>query len=98
MSFFQQIEGEGCILANAGTFYQTTLWTRDGYLYAKHGAGWVRLMADGATSKAKLRLDFLTLPTPPCRDALGRLCLASMAGAKPLAKAAEQRLLGGPAE
>ena len=98
MSFFQQIEGEGCILALAGTFYQTTLWTRDGYLYAKHGAGWVRLMADGATSKAKLRLDFLTLPTPPCRDALGRLCLASVAGAKPLTPELSTRLLGGPSE
>ena len=98
MSFFQQIEGEGCILINAGVFYQTTLWTRDGYLYAKHGAGWVRLMADGATSKAKLRLDFLTLPTPPRRDALGRLCLASVAGAKPMSSEHAVRLLGGPAE
>ena len=98
MSFFQQIKGEGCILINAGLFYQTTLWTRDGYLYAKHGAGWVRLMADGATSKAKLRLDFMTLPTPPCRDALGRLCMPAVAGAMSLTKTAEQRLLGGPVE
>jgi hypothetical protein len=94
MSFFQQIEGEGCILMLAGTFYQTTLWARDGYLYAKHGAGWVRLMADGATSKAKLRLDFMTLPTPPCRDALGRLCMPTVAGAKPLTPEHAVRLLG----
>lgn len=60
MSFFKQVEGEAAILVNNGVFSQVDLYSRDGYLYAKHGSGFVRLYADGSTSKAKLRLDFMS--------------------------------------
>lgn len=70
---------------------------RDGYLYAKSGGGFVRLMADGSTSKAggRLRLDFMSYDKAPCRDALGRLCTPEVKGAAKLEPAKQQLLLGG---
>lgn len=60
MSFFKEVEGEAAVLVIGGVYSQVPLYTRDGYLYAKYGSGFVRLMADGATTKAKLRLDFMS--------------------------------------
>lgn len=42
MSFFKQVEGEAAILVNNGVFSQVDLYSRDGYLFAKHGSGFVR--------------------------------------------------------
>lgn len=95
MSFFKEIEGEAAILVENGVYKQVPLYSRDGFLYAKIGGGFVRMMADGATTKAKLRLDFMTFDKPLYRDPLGRLCTADVAGAKPLEPAKAQLLLGG---
>jgi hypothetical protein len=95
MSFFKHVEGEAAVLVSRGLYRQTDLYTRDGYLYAKHGNGFARLMADGATTVPNLRLDFLTWSGPAlARDALGRLCERSVAGARSLDKGAEAKLLG----
>lgn len=95
MSFFQEIEGEAAVLVENGVYRQVPLYTRDGFLYAKTGAGFVRLMADGATTKAKMRLDYMSFEKPLFRDALGRLCTADVKGAKALEPAKAQLLLGG---
>lgn len=97
MSFFQQIEGEAAVLVENGVYRQCDLYTRDGYLYAKVGSGFVRLMADGATTKTKCRLDHLSWTGDLRRDALGRLCTADVAGSKALEPAKAQMLLGAPA-
>jgi len=97
MSFFKQVEGEAAILVNNGVYTQVDLYTRDGYLFAKHGSGFVRLMADGSTSKAKLRLDFMSWEGGLHRDSLGRLCSPEKTGAKPLDDGRRQALLGAPA-
>lgn len=94
MSFFQHAEGEAAVLVGNGVYRQADLYTRDGYLYAKHGAGFVRLLADGSTSYAKLRLEYLTWTGHPAKDALGRLCTGTVPGAKPLDRPQELRLLG----
>lgn len=94
MSFFKQVEGEAAILVNNGVFSQVDLYSRDGYLFAKHGNGFVRLYADGATSKAKLRLDFMSYGGLLCRDSLGRLCDSRHKDAQPLTGEATQKLLG----
>ncbi len=96
MSFFQEIEGEAAVLVNNGVYQQVPLFTRDGYLYAKVGGGFVRLLADGSTTKAKTRLDFMSWTGPLCRDALGRLCTKDVPAAKALGADA-QKLLGGAA-
>jgi hypothetical protein len=95
MSFFQEVEGEAAVLVENGVYKQVGLFTRDGFLYAKIGGGFVRLMADGATTKAKLRLDFMSWTGPLAKDALGRLCSPDVAGAKRLTGDLQQKLLGG---
>jgi hypothetical protein len=94
MSFFKDIEGEGAIIVENGIFKQTTLAERDGYLFVKAGGGYARLMADGSLSKAKTRLDFLTIDRKLCRDPMGRLCFDTVTGALPLEPAKAQLLLG----
>lgn len=97
MSFFQQVEGEAAVLVENGVYRQCDLYARDGYLYAKVGSGFVRLMADGATTKAKCRLDHLSWTGELRRDTLGRLCTVDVSGAKALEPTRRQALLGAPA-
>lgn len=99
MSFFKEIEGEAAVLIENGVYKQVPLYSRDGYLYAKVGGGFVRLMADGATTKAKLRLDTLSWTGALYRDGLGRLCSSDVKGVKTvvLEAATAQKLLGGAA-
>jgi hypothetical protein len=95
MAMFKQVEGENAIVVEGGVFKQADLYTRDGYLYAKTAGGFVRLYADGSTSKAKCRLDVLTFDKPLCVDRLGRLCDTSVSDARSLEHEKEQRLLLG---
>lgn len=98
MSFFQEVEGEAAVLVENGVYHQVPLYTRDGFIYAKAKGGFVRLMADGATTKAKLRLDFMSWTGDLARDPLGRLCTPGAAKAVPLEPIKAQALLGTPAE
>lgn len=97
MSFFQEIEGEAAVLVENGVYKQVPLYSRDGYLYAKIGGGFVRLMADGATTKSKLRLEFMSWTGPLYRDSLGRLASKELRGKKTyvLEDDSAQKLLGG---
>lgn len=95
MSFFKEVEGEAAILVENGIYKQVPVYTRDGFLYAKVGGGFARIMADGSTTKAKLRLDFMSWSGPLFRDAMGRLCSAEVPGAKALDSDRAQKLLGG---
>lgn len=97
MGMFKQVDGESAVVVESGVYKQTDLYSRDGYLYAKAGGGFVRLYADGSTSKAKCRLDVLAFGKPLCVDKLGRLCDASVGGARSLERDKEQRLLAGGA-
>lgn len=96
MSLFKQLEGETAVLVENGVYKQTDLFTRNGGLFAKAGGGFVRLYADGSTSKAKCRIDALLVDGVLCRDKLGRLCDASVKGAQSLTALQEQLLIGGP--
>lgn len=96
--FFQKVEGEAAVLNERGVFKQVDIYTRNGQLFAKNGAGFVRLMVDGSTTKARCRLDTLSWDGPLFRDALGRLYGAQVdAKIKPLAPPDNMRLLGLPA-
>ena len=97
MSFFKEVEGEAAIVVENGVYKQVSLYTRDGHLYAKTSGGFVRLMADGATTKAKLRLDFMSWNGELRRDALGRLCDRTVKGATVLDAPRARLLLGGDA-
>lgn len=94
MSFFKDIEGEGAIVVVGGVHKQVTLATRNGYLFAKVAGGYVRLMEDGSTSKAGLRLDYMTFEGDLYRDGLGKLCTSEVSGARALDAPKAQKLLG----
>ncbi|MCW4115638.1 hypothetical protein NPA31_011755 [Aurantimonas sp. MSK8Z-1] len=96
MGFFQHLEGDAAILVENGVYKQADLYQRDGFLFARTSGGFVRLMADGSTSKARLRLDVLSVDQPLHRDAVGRLCLPTAAGARLLSDDRKRALLGGP--
>lgn len=96
MSFFQEVEGEAAVLVENGVYKQVPLYLRDGYLYAKANGGFVRLMADGSTTKPRQRLDFMSWTGPMFRDMYGRLCSPEVPGAKALEPAKVQMLLGAP--
>ena len=95
MSFFKEVEGEAAVLVENGVFKQVPIYTRDGFLYAKIGGGFVRIMADGSTTKSKMRLDFMSWNGRLYRDKLGRMCTADVPEAKELEPAKAQLLLGG---
>lgn len=95
MGLFVEVDGEVAIIVQGGKYTQTPVYTRDGYLYAKMGAGFIRLHSDGSTTLPKARLDHLTFDQPLGIDPLGRLCeLAVVPSAKPIPQEKAQVLLG----
>ncbi len=95
MGLFQQSEGAAAVLMDNGVYRQVDVYTRNGFLYAKYGSGYVRLNHDGSTTKAKMRLDTLSYDEPMGIDPMGRLCdLASVPNAKPLPTEVTMKLLG----
>lgn len=95
MGLFQQAEGAAAILVENGIYKQVDVFTRNGFLYAKIGGGFVRLNHDGSTTKARMRLDTLSYDEPLGVDPMGRLCdLASVPGAKALPQEVTTKLLG----
>lgn len=97
VSFFREVEGEAAIVVHNGVYRQVPVYTRDGYLYAKVGSGFVRLNADGSTTKHQVRLDFLSWTGPLHKDNLGRLCLPEVPKSKRLPEHLTPRYLRAPA-
>ena len=95
MGLFKEVEGEVAILVEGGVYKQAPLYTRNGYLYAKSNGGFVRLNADGSTTKAKCLLETLTWEGRLAADKIGRLCDPSQVrDALPLPEEKETLLLG----
>lgn len=94
MGLFKQREGDCAVLVMSGVYHQVDVYERDGYIYAKMGNGFVRLMADGSTSKATCRLDHLMIDAALYRDVYGKLCTDAVPRAKALPPAQKVLLLG----
>lgn len=94
MGFFKQVEGEAAVVVENGVYRQVDVYTRDGVLYAKSAGGFVKLYADGSTTKAKLRLETLSWDGDLFRGALGHLLVEPRDGAKAIDAPARQKLLG----
>jgi hypothetical protein len=97
MGLFQEVTGEVAIIVKNGVYRQVPVYMRNGYYYAKFGAGFIRLNADGSTTEATARLETLTADgiQSLAADTLGRLCdPAAVPGAKPLPQSLTQKLLG----
>lgn len=94
MGLFKHREGDCAIIVMGGVFQQVDVYERDGYIYAKLGNGFVRLMADGSTSKATCRMDHIMTDATLFRDTYGKLCTDSVPKAKLLGEAQKVLLLG----
>jgi hypothetical protein len=90
---FRRIEGETAILRLGGVYKVADLYERDGRLFAAAAGGYVRLNANGTTSKDKLAIDTLALDEPLYKDRFGRLCVAPGNGRTALSEAESEPLL-----
>lgn len=76
MALFSIIEGESIILSHKGLYKQVDLCHRNNVLYAKWSGGFIKLAAEGYTSKPDIRIVYLTLmPEEMGRDKVGYLVL-----------------------
>lgn len=96
MGLFQEVVGEAAVLIQNGVYYQVPVYKRNGYLFAKVGGGFVRLYADGSTTKARCRLETLTWENAETLGSeFGKLCvLPEVKGATALPSNHQTKLLG----
>ena len=77
-TYFHKVEDAVIILVSKGTFEQTEVYSRKGYLYAKHGRGFIRLQKhEKGTSCPNVNYDDIYLPFEPAYDEIGRMMLPS---------------------
>lgn len=58
MDLFHIIEGaQAIVFAKPGIYRQVPLYERAGKLFAKHGAGFIKIMTHGGTSHPNVRCD-----------------------------------------
>jgi len=84
MAFFKHVEGESAVIVTSGIYKQVDVYMRNGALYAKDGGGFIRLYADGATTKARTRLETISWEGTLFKDRLGRLYGEAVEGGRPL--------------
>ena len=58
---FHHLDNEAVILRTNGVFKQVDVYVRKGELYAKNGAGYIRLLEGGKTSVPKIAWEDLTV-------------------------------------
>lgn len=84
MSAFRELEGDSALLQSNGVYRQVPIFERNGVLFAKWGAGFVRLSQTGATSSPTVQFTELVYEGPLYADAFGRLALSPAEGRKAL--------------
>jgi len=70
---FEPREDGQCILISGGVYRVAELFSRGEHIYARYGAGYIRLYKGGGTSKAKMRWEDITIDV--YADAFGRLTI-----------------------
>lgn len=60
---FHKIEGEAAILHSKGVFFQVDIFECKRFIYARKGAGYVRLIAVGRTSHPGTHWSHISVPT-----------------------------------
>ena len=70
---FKPMPGETVVLVQNGTYKQADVFEWNGRVFAKFGAGFIRLRRDGSTSKDGVRVEYFYTESDIYRDALGNL-------------------------
>lgn len=95
-TLFQQVEGAVAILNTKGVEQQVDVYTRNGFYYAEVSKGkFVRIYANGSTTKAAVRIDLLHSDDFIGVDRLGRLRHAEGDSVRPLTAEQQLRIEGG---
>lgn len=84
MAGFSKLEGDTCILQEKGVFKPCELWVWDGKLFAKLSGGFIRIRADGSTSRLGVQLEHMEFEGPLFADKFGRLTTQDGEGYRPL--------------
>jgi hypothetical protein len=77
---FKSVEGDVALIAIGGVYKVCPLYTLDGKLFAGLGGGFVRMYANGSTSKPKALIERVHTEEPLYTDRLGRLALGGGEG------------------
>lgn len=75
MSAFKELPGDTALLVSGGVYRQAPLFERNGVLFAKWGAGFIRLTVTGATSAPAVQMHELVYDGPLFQDQFGRLAI-----------------------
>lgn len=81
---FKHIEGDVAILKQGGVYKTADLYEWRGGLYAKAAGGYVRLNANGTTTRDGVNIESLVCDKPLFKDRFGRIELTPGAGSKAL--------------
>lgn len=93
---FKKLEGETAVLHSKGVYRVADLYERDGKLFAGlTSTTFVRLYANGSTSKPATQIETLQLDGPLYKDRFGRLTTTGGDGRKPLIESESETLLLG---
>lgn len=84
---FKKMNGDQALLVAKGTFKEADLFEFQGGLFAKHGSGYVRLKANGSTSKPGVDFCHLETEAELWSDPFGRISVTNRDGYKPLSLA-----------
>lgn len=76
MAYFRELDGDAAILIRRGVFLQCPLYIQGSNVYARYGAGFVRLANDGSTSSPALRVVSILTDLTLVPDTFGRLNVA----------------------
>lgn len=73
---FKHLAGDTVILTQGGVWKTADLYSLDGALFAKWGGGFIRLRADGTTSKDGVNFTMLSTDQPIFADKFNRMTLS----------------------
>lgn len=79
---FKHLDGDVAVIRIGGIFKTADLYEWRGGLYAKFGGGYVRLNANGSTTKDGLSIEMLATDEPLYKDRFGRLEIVEGDGSK----------------
>lgn len=92
---FEELSGDQICLVIGGVYVPCPVFQRpNGDLFARYKGGYVRLYANGATSKDRLKVEVLHTERPLFVDKFGRLGLIAGPGREALPHAATLALTG----
>lgn len=90
---FAKLEGESAVIMIGGVYKVADLYERDGKLFAAASGGFVRLYANGSTSKPNMQIETIAIDEALYKDRFGRLCVAPAEGRKALTGEESEPLL-----